>query len=207
MRNFAIILSLLATIGCKKETITFTISGKITDKSLNSNLSDATTSISERPAGTSDWKPITSIETGSQGEYSFTFERKQSESYLINIAKDNYFPLEKLVYFSELSVENNNIRNYDVYAFSWVKLRFVNSNPDPTKQIIINQQEGVSGCAGCFPDDTAIGFQGPVDTTIVYYAHGNTSFEYSYNVTGTADVGTRSIQTIPFDTVEIILNY
>lgn len=204
MKHLLTLTAILFLFGCKKEVITFTISGKVNDNSFNQGHSGATVRLFERIAGNLTWEPVTSMTSDNNGEYSFTFERKQAESYLIRIEKENYFPVEEIIYFSELSVEDNNVRNFETYANSWVKLKFTNT--DPEHNIVITQQEGIKGCDGCFPE-AQLQFFGPVDTTLVYSTHGNTLFKYLYQVTGTIDLGIKEAQTIPFDTVAISLDY
>ncbi|MEY2666765.1 MAG: hypothetical protein RLZZ384_936, partial [Pseudomonadota bacterium] len=48
------------------------------------------------------------------------------EKYILRITKENYFPLEETIYFSSLSLNIDNIRDYSTTAKAWVKLDFIN---------------------------------------------------------------------------------
>ena len=85
---------------------------------------------------------ITSTNANSDGDYSFTFDRDKSKKYILKISKNNYFTNEKIILFSSLTIEEENIRNYSTSAKSWVKLHFKNIDPKAEDQLRDIMQEG-----------------------------------------------------------------
>jgi hypothetical protein len=191
---------------CKKKKADFVLIGTITETTFNSPLSGATVKLYQVPVGSTTEILLGSVVLGSDGNYSFTFERDKMEKYILKIRKSGYFDLEETVFFSELSISEENVRNYSTTAKSWVKLTFHNLNALPSDQLVFIKQSGKEGCAECCPD-TEYSFYGALDTSIYCINDGNTVYSYFYNVMGTADQGIKSATTVAFDTTEIILNY
>ena len=58
------------------------------------------------------------------GQYQFSFPREQIEKYVIKINKDGYFAIQEIFTFSSLTLENDNIRNFQTQAKAWVELPY-----------------------------------------------------------------------------------
>ena len=196
----------LLFFGCKKGAGNFTIKGTITDKTFNSGLSGATIELYKIPVASSNEILVGSIELGADGSYSFTFPREQMEKYIIRVNKNLYFPIESLVYYSSLSLENDNIRNYGTKAKSWVKLRLLNASPNWNDHLRYIKQSGLAGCEECCPI-TEQNFYGSLDTTIYCINDGNTIYSIYYWVIGSNNQGLLQANTSVFDTTEIVLSY
>ena len=203
---FAFIFLFLVA-SCKKETATFTLSGILTDETLNQKLAGATIRLYSVPIGTSDQNLISSSTIGNDGHYSFTFPRDKTEKYIILVQKSGYFDINKEVYFSDLSIEHETIRNYSTTAIAWVKLNFVNTAPASVNDHLqVMKQAGKKDCAACCTN-SEINLYGIVDSSLVFVNDGNTLFSYLYFVLGTSDQGLKSVVTTPFDTTELSLYY
>jgi hypothetical protein len=204
-----IVFVLLITVGivysCKKGKAELTIKGVISDTSFAPPLSGATIKIHQIESGISD-ELIGQTTTNSAGEYSFTFNRDQTEYYRITSSKTDYYDLDEFISFSDLTIDNDNVYNFSTAAKSWVELRFLNSAGQAIDVLKYLKQEGKSGCNNCCPD-TQQALSGIIDTTIVYANNGNTLFSYQYFVIGTADQGLKSTTTTAFDTTLINLVY
>ena len=50
------------------------------------------------------------------GKYEFTFPREQVERYIIEVQKEGYFSIIEDIYFSSLTLEQDNIRNYSTHT-------------------------------------------------------------------------------------------
>jgi hypothetical protein len=87
-----------------------------------------------------------------------------------------------------------------------VKLSFLNNNPDPNDQLHIVKQQGKENCMECCSSEEQ-DFHGALDTSFYCVNDGNTIYSYLFWVIGTSNSGIKSINTIPFDTVEINLVY
>ena len=198
---------LLTTVGCKKGKADFTLKGVLTDSTFGQPLSNASVYLYEIEAGNTTSKLLGQLTTGSDGSYSFTFPRNQAESYNIVSDKSNYFPIDEVVYFSDMTIDEDNVRNFSTTAKAWVKLHFTNQSPAAVTDVLhILKQTGKSGCSECLTSDD-INITGIVDTVISCVNDGNASFSYLFNVIGQANSGLKSATTNAFDTTVINLNY
>lgn len=191
---------------CKKKNAEFVLTGTITETTFGGKLNGATLKLYQVPVGSASEQLLGTVVLGSDGKYTFTFPREKMEKYILRIDKSGYFALEKTIYFSDLSITSENVRNYSTTAKSWVKLTFHNLNPLPTDHLNFIKQSGKEGCIECCPD-TQYDFYGALDTSIYCINDGNTIYSYLYTVMGTTDQGIKSVTTVAFDTTEIILNY
>ena len=199
-------LILTASSSCKKGKADFTITGTITNTSINSGLDGATVKIYETPAGSGALELIGTATTNISGLYSFSFPRNQSESYTITCEKSNHFSIEETINFSDLSIKEDNVYNYSTSAKSWAKLRFVNVSPSGSDNLKFTKTAGKSGCIECC-ENTETSLVNIIDTTIYCINDGNTTYSYTYLHVGTSNFGDKSAITLPYDTTEIILNY
>lgn len=201
---FILAISMLGLSACKKGKADFTIKGTISDATFGTTLSGAELKLYEIEAGGASSTLISQSTVGSDGSYSFTFPRNASESYLLTIRKNNYFDRDMVIPFSDLTIENDNVRNYSSTARSWARLRFITS--DPTAQLKYVKQQGKTDCASCC-DNSENFLNGVQDATIICPNDGNTVYSYHYWLLGTAISGEKNATTTAFDTVDIILNY
>lgn len=209
MRAFYIISIVIISLffSCKKKgKADFTLKGVITDATFSTPLSNAEVYLYETIAGESTMNLIGQTSTNSAGEYNFTFTRNKAESYYLSTSKTDYFPLEETIYFSDLTIEEDNIRNFTTTALSWVRLRFVNQSPNTTDILQYNRQKGKINCATCCPSGINY-LYGAVDTTIYCVNDGNTIYQYQYTLQGTSFTGIKSVTTTAFDTTELLLSY
>ena len=206
MKIWIFLLIIGLGFACKKGKGNFTLKGVVTDTTFSTPLSGAVIKLYQVPAGTSQEILIETKTLGSDGAYSFTFPRDKMERYVIKVTKNNYFSLNETVYFSELTLEEDNVANFSTTAKSWAKLRFINSNPQPGDVLTYIKQEGKANCPECCTTSEVI-FYGALDTTIYCINDGNTLYSYFYSVSGTTNQGIRNATTIAFDTTEILLNY
>jgi hypothetical protein len=203
-----LVVFLLLTVGfsCKKKKAEFVLKGVVTDITFDQKHAGAEIKLYQVPVGSTSEVLIGSGTTGSDGSYSFTFDRDRMEKYIIRVSKPGYFDIEKEVFFSEMSVSEDNVRNYSTTAKSWVKLTFHNLNPLPGDDFKYIKQSGKEGCSDCCPISEQHYF-GALDTSIYCINDGNTYYSYLYWLIGTTTQGLQSTLTVPFDTTEIILNY
>lgn len=207
MKNLVLLLALISVVSCKKGKADFTLKGTVNDITFNQPLSGATIQLYQVPIGSTNEFLINSSTIGSDGSYSFTFPRDKMEKYILRISKNNYFEIVETVYFKDLSIEEENVRNYNTTAKAWVKLTFKNtSNPLATDVFKYIKQDGKQDCEECCPSTEQLLF-GLVDTSIYCINDGNETYSYNYFKMYTSISGTMQTQTPPFDTTEIILNY
>lgn len=205
-KTLYILLALMVITSCKKGKADFTITGTISNTSLSSALSGATVKLYETPAGSASLELIGTTTTDLSGVYSFSFPRNQSESYTLTCVKPNHFSIEKIINFSDLSIENDNIINYSTSAKSWVKLRFLNSTPSGADVLKYTKTAGKSGCDECC-EDSEVSLINVLDTSIYCINDGNSIYSYNYIQQGTTNFGEKSVVTVAYDTTELLLSY
>lgn len=204
MRIITLLALLVLISGCKKGKGDITLKGEVTDLSFNTSLVSCQVQLFEISPGGSPVTLINSMQS-TDGTYSFTFPRNKVEGYKIVISKQNYFGIESTISLNDLSIEQENIRNYSTTAKAWAALRFINDSPQPFDQLTFTKQQGKVACEDCCPTAEQ-NLYGAVDTTIYCINDGNTVYSYLYYVSGGSN-GIKSVNTTAFDTLEILLQY
>jgi hypothetical protein len=193
-------------LGCEKGTGSFVFTGTVSDLTFNQGLEGAQIKLYKVPIGTSDEIFVQNITLSSTGAYKFEVPRERMERYILRVQKDLYFPIEKEVYYSELSIQSDNIFDLNTKAQSWAKIHFKNLNPNPTDHFRYIKQEGLAACASCCPSTTQ-DFYGPLDTTFYCLNNGNTTYSLFYWEMNTSNNGQKSTFTTAFDTTLIEVIY
>ncbi|MFM7644062.1 MAG: hypothetical protein ACKO5N_04650 [Sphingomonadales bacterium] len=202
--NLICIVSLL--FSCEKGTGTFVIKGKISDQTFQTGLEGAVISIYKVPIGTSDELFVESLTLPANGTYEFSVPREKMERYILRVDKPLYFPIEKNLYYSELSIEKDNLCDLGTKAMSWAKIHFKNNNPVPMDHFRYIKQEGLAACLSCCPS-TAQNFYGSLDTTFYCVNNGNTNYSIYYWEMNTNNSGLKTTNTTAFDTTLIEVIY
>ena len=200
---FCLCVLITVNFGCKKGKADVALRGVIVDESFSKGLSGAKIYLYAYSSDGSDVNLIGETTTTSDGSYSFSFPRNTVLKYMIQVEKENYFPIEEDISFSGLSIEHGNIRNYSTTAMAWARLRFVTSS---FTTVQFNRVEGKDGCSLCC-DAGVQTVTGPTDTSIYCINDGNKIYSYQYVVLGTTNTGVNSATTVPFDTTEILLQW
>lgn len=197
---------LLGLLSCEKGTGNFVFTGTVSDLTFNQGLEGAQIKLYKVPIGTSDEIFVQNSTLSSTGTYKFEVPRERMERYILRVEKDLYFPIEKEVYYSELSIQADNIFDLTTKAMSWAKIHFKNLNPSPTDHFRYIKQEGLTACASCCPSTTQ-DFYGELDTTFYCLNNGNTTYSLFYWELNTANNGQKSTFTTAFDTTLIEVIY
>ncbi|PWL24750.1 MAG: hypothetical protein DCO96_13195 [Fluviicola sp. XM-24bin1] len=186
---------------CKKGRADMVLKGTIYDATFNMTLSGATVKLYEVEAGGGSTNLLGTTTIGSDGSYSFTFSRNPVDNYVLEIRKDGYFGKEVSIPLTELTIEEDNVRNYNTTAKSWAGLHFVTSG---NGSVTYTKQQGKVGCTECCTAD-AVTLSGPLDTIIYCPNDGNTTYSYTYNAGGFT--GLKDAVTSAFDTTIINLTF
>lgn len=190
----------------KKEQVEIVMKGNISDASLNAPLANATIRLYKLPLGESNFILISQTQLSSNGEYSFTFGRDKFEKIKLVVEKPLYFTLNEEIQLSELSVENDNVRNYSTTAKSWVRIVINNENPNSNDQLDISMKTGKLNCDECC-SSSKITFNGPANESIYCINDAFHPFAINFTDYSNANIGTLGTTSNIFDTVDIILNY
>ena len=193
-------------LGCEKGTGSFVFTGTVSDLTFNQGLEGAQIKLYKVPIGTSDEIFVQNITLSSTGTYKFEVPRERMERYILRVQKDLYFPIEKEVYYSELSIQSDNMFDLTTNAQSGATIHFKNLNPHPPDHFRYIKQEGLAACASCCPSTTQ-DFYGALDTTFYCLNNGNTTYSLFYWEMNTPNNGQKSTFTTAFDTTLIEVIY
>lgn len=203
-RLFYFMFLAITVISCEKGKANFVLKGTIQDETFSTTLAGATIQLYQVQVGSASETFVSSQTIGSDGTYSFTFPRDNMEKYILRIEMDNYFPLEKTVYFSSLTINSDNIRDYSTTAKAWVKLNFINDPNFGGNELEYTIQQGKENVDGSCQHGTYT-----INTSTSYFCinDGNQLYSYLYFAFGPNDTGVKSVITTPFDTTELTLTY
>ena len=199
------ILGMFLLISCKKGKADFTLTGTITDSSFDTSLTGATVKLFAKEAGTTSINQIASTTLDANGNYSFTFPRDKVETYYLEIQKDNYFDIYEEIPFSELSVEDDNVRDYSTTAKAWVRFRVLNTSGSASDVMQYAREQGKINCEECCASGSSY-FYGTMDSTFYCINDGNSVYSGYYWVQG-GQSGPIYAVTPPFDTVDVVISY
>lgn len=199
------ILVIFTFIACNKDKGNFKIEGTAFDVSLGQTLSGATVKIYQTPAGTGLKEHLATTTTDALGNYSFSFKREKMEKYTIVISKALYFDKSIDIPFSSMSLEEAEVIDIETTAKSWVKIHLNNLNPQSSDVLDYTKQNGKVDCEECCSAGMQ-SFSGPLDSTFYCINDGNTVYSFLYS-TNSIGSGIKTITTVPFDTVDLELQY
>lgn len=202
-------VGLLLTASCQKnKEINFTLTGIISDTTFGGGLAGAKLTVTEVPtAGASPAQQIASVTLDQSGGYAFTFKRNKVEKYVLRVEKANYFTIDEDISFSEFSTAKPLMKNYATTAKSWVRIHLVNNAPALATDVLkMRKQLGKSDCGECCPVEDQL-FEGIVDTVVYCVNDANATYSFYYNLIGTPTQGIQQVQTVVFDTVDMVLDY
>lgn len=199
-------LSLFLISSCKKGKADFTLKGTITDTTVNSGLSGASVKLYATAAGSLGVDEIASTTLDTEGNFNFSFPREKVETYYIEVKKDNYFDIYEAIPFSDLSIKDDNVRDYSTNAKSWVKFHLDNSSGQAGDVLEFLREEGKVNCSECCPGGYQY-FYGAVDTTFYCVNDANSVYSGYYWVQGGGPSGPVWVITTPFDTVNVSIAY
>jgi hypothetical protein len=208
MKNcfYFFVLITLSLCACKKGTGSFVLKGKVTDLTFNTGFEGAEMKIYKVPIGTTSELLIETVAIGEDGNYMISFPREKIEKYIIRIIKQNYFTIEQSIFYSELSLEEENVRNFSTEAKSWAAIRIINNPSVGSDHLRFIKQAGYQGCSECCPSEEQ-NYYGALDTTLYCVNKGNTLYSIYYWLVNTNTQGLKEVTTVAFDTTEIVLTY
>lgn len=199
------VLSVFLVSSCKKGKAEFVLKGTITDATFNSSLTNASVKLYATAAGSAVTNQIASGTLDAQGNYEFTFSRDMVETYYLEITKDNYFEIYESIPFADLSIEDDNVYNFSTTAMSWVKFHVSNPGGAAADVLEYVREEGKINCTECCPGGYRY-FYGAFDSTFYCVNDGNAVYSGYYWAAGGSS-GPVWVETPPFDTVDININY
>lgn len=202
--------AILILSSCKKDPIQYTFEGKISESVDNIGLQGANVQISQRVydgnVASSLFSTAALATTGSDGTYKVSFNREKVVEFKFKISKTGYFTEEFLMSSSEVSTENSNVVNETLDAESWIKFDLTNFSGFPEDVFTMIYFNFREGCSGCTTNDYHY-FNGTIDTIFTIKTTAGVYTRYNYKNPGAATYISDSVYTVPFDTVNVVINY
>jgi hypothetical protein len=178
MRFVCLMVFALVLISCKKEELTFTLSGVVSDKTYDSPQAAGTIRVYKVPVlgqGTSN-ELVGQTSPDAQGNYSLTFKREQAEAYLVTYSKSNYFDEEFVIPFSDWSTEDDKILNFSTETASAVRWIIHKTSPSTIYgEIKLYKQSGRTNGENCCANQEYV-FNGLEFHDTLYCAAGGGSY-------------------------------
>ncbi len=173
----AFFLVMLLVMGaCKKDAVNpFSIQGKVTDARNGSGLAGVAIKVDKQAIQngvyTNTFERALTTTTGSDGNYSGSWERETFTTLKLSAEKPNYIPIETEL--SEQEVGSGDInKNISMYSEAFVSLRFRHQSTNSNDRLLFNYTNTNFDCACCKPGWKAItGAQ--VDTTFTCRVYGD----------------------------------
>ena len=206
MKIIIVLLLLPLVSSCKKGTGNFIIKGKITDETFSTGLDGAIIKLYKVPVASSSRILVESFTLQNDGNYSFTFPRERMEKFIVVVEKNLYFKLEKEIFYASFTVNEPLICNYGTKAKSWVELRFVNADVQPSDHFRYIKQDGLVGCEECCSNAEENIYANPYFHRICIN-NANELYSILYWNIGTLQQGYEEVLTAPFDTTLLLINY
>ncbi|MBM3164002.1 MAG: carboxypeptidase regulatory-like domain-containing protein [Bacteroidetes bacterium] len=195
-----------ALLACKKTSGTFTLEGQLIDDSFQQGLSGAVVELYTVYVGSNQLSYLATCTTGEDGKYQFSFPRTRSDKYVLKVTKSMYFQQAIDILYKDLTLEHTNVVDVHCSAKSWIKLRILNTNPNPGDHMQFIRQLGKSNCEECCEGGVQH-FYGATDTILYCINDGNFPYSIEFAVYNTNNSGILSEITVPFDTTTLNLTY
>ena len=128
------------------------------------------------------------------------------EKFIVVVEKNLYFKLEKEIFYASFTVNEPLICNYGTKAKSWVELRFVNADVQPSDHFRYIKQDGLVGCEECCSNAEENIYANPYFHRICIN-NANELYSILYWNIGTLQQGYEEVLTAPFDTTLLLINY
>lgn len=203
MKQTALVLSLsFLFFMCKKGQTDFEINGTFYTHSLNGAISNASIEVYKTNAGSAELEYYATYKTDSEGKFNFSMKRDKFTSITLRISKSNYFKVEKVIYFSDLSVDEPNYFHYFTTAQGWAKIHLKSNSQG--NSLNIARLMGKIDCEECCPNGFQY-FDGAFDTTIYCVNDAGTEYSFNYFINNGSITGEKSTITPFADTSNIEL--
>lgn len=209
-RYLILILVVIFFISCKKEPIQYTFGGTVTESPNHNALSNVLVKVEQRVYNGNVAASIFSSggqsSTDALGNFEISFEREKVVEFKISFSKAGYFTEDYLINSGDVKTDETKIMNAELDPESYIKFHLNNLSGMTTDIFTMIHYNFKTDCDGCSTNDFHY-YEGIVDTTFIIKTNGNIYTKYSYKNPGGAVFIQDSVFTIPFDTVDVNINY
>lgn len=197
---FLIVFGLLL-LACKRNELTFTFTGTVTDLTFESPAQNTKVKLFKFAAGSGIGIIADETQTDANGNYTIEVNRNPTEKFVLEFSSNNYFVENLTIPFSDLKPNEDNVFDIGIHANSWLKFVFKNqNNPSPTDELKVLKQGGTSGCSDCCNYNFSF-FNGIIDTTYACVSRAKDSVTILHWVNGNEQFSEQDFFLQPFDTL------
>jgi hypothetical protein len=198
-------------MSCKKDQIQFTVNGTVSNEITKAAINQVKLSFYQTEVNNNALNPnfifLGTTTTKANGEYSFTFDRKNIDKFKIIVEHDEFYNIETVYSSALLSTVDENNFSFDLESKAWIKVRLKNSFVENNELLNFykhNVKEECEEC--CVKGNLAVPHTIP-DTTFVCNVVGDTYFKYTYGESTANTSTTDSVLCTQFDTTSIFIQY
>ena len=200
-RTLILIVFGLLLLACRRNELTFTFKGTVTDLTFQSPAQNTNVKLFKFAAGSAIGIIADETQTDVNGNYTIKVNRNPTEKFVLEFSSNNYFVENITIPFSDLKPNEDNVFDIGIHAISWLKFVFKNqNNPSPSDELKILKQGGTSGCPDCCTYNFSF-FNGIVDTTYTCVSRAKDSVTIFHWVNGNEQFSEQEFVLQPFDTL------
>lgn len=172
---------LISVSSCKKEPTQMEISGQVLSAVTSTPLPGVQVSLASTAVQSwvynANFQDIESMQTGTDGSFTFIISKKPASAYRIYMYKKDYF--ENIIHINASDIEKDNYYydTYELYEEAEIELNIQNALPyDEDDRITFRITKGAYDCTGCCPGTYIHGKGIAFDTTINCLTYGSHYF-------------------------------
>ena len=195
---------------CKKKEITYDFQGKVKEWNGGSPISGAEITITQQvfnSTATNINHEIAAVtSTNANGDYTVNFDREKVTEFGFIVKKDWYFTHEIIETSGNYSIEDVNVKDFELEPYGYFKFKIKNISPIPGDQLKLFLYNFKEGCNDCASNGYTY-LEGEIDTTLIFQTTAKTYHRFFYTDQLNGTTFNDSLLTIHKDTVTYTINY
>ncbi|MFZ6051613.1 hypothetical protein [Halocola ammonii] len=209
-------LLLLFFMSCKEQAneVELTVEGQVVRASTQSPVQGATVQLSQQTLDggvvSGAFDQIGEIVTGQNGTFSFTFQRKNTVEFLLEVDQPNYFSRDFTINPDDFNPDNPYNLTVNLDSRAWLQVSIQNTAPETFEDEISysNLNASFPTCACCNNQTVTLTGQ-TVDTSFTCQLLGDRTIYYSYQISKLSYDSSRidSVFCPAFDTTQVNISY
>jgi hypothetical protein len=207
---------LFILFSCIDETaqVELTIEGQVVRASTQAPVQGATVQLSEQTLEggvvSGAFNEIGEVVTGQNGTFSFTFERKNTVEFLLEVDQPNYFPRDYTINPDDFNTDNPYNLTANLESRAWLQVSIFNAAPETAEDEITysNLNANFPTCPCCSNQTVTLTGQ-MVDTSFTCQLLGDRLIYYDYQISKVSYDSSRvdSVFCTALDTTQVNISY
>lgn len=214
--HFLLVFLPFILFSCKEETaqVELTIQGQVVRASTQSPVQGAVVQLSQQTLEggvvSGAFNSIGEVVTGSNGTFSFTFERKNTVEFKLEVDQPDYFPRDFTINPDDFNPDNPYDLTVNLESRAWLQVSIINTAPESSEDQISysNLNANFPTCACCTNQTVTLTGQ-MVDTSFTCQLIGDRLIYYDFQISKLSYDSSRvdSVFCAAFDTTQVNISY